>query len=80
MGIDVGALEDLLAEVRVEAELAVRTEYENTVIKLRQEVEDLMKARDMANNEWDKWRDAYNKMSADNEAFVDALKSVLYER
>lgn len=37
------ALDDLLAEVRIEAEVAVRTEYENEVNRLRAEVAELEK-------------------------------------
>lgn len=37
------ALDDLLAEVRIEAEVAVRTEYENEVTRLRAHVAELVK-------------------------------------
>jgi hypothetical protein len=72
------ALDALLAEVRVEAELAVRTEYENTVVSLRSIVKGLEDDLRIANADRDKWaaqvkklddrlirvRDALDKLSA----------------
>jgi hypothetical protein len=52
----VSALDNLLDEVRLEAEQAVRTEYENTVIELRSKLTATETALATATSEWEKWR------------------------
>ena len=72
------ALDNLLDEVRLEAEQAVRTEYENTVIELRAKVTELENERHSLQVSHDNWhalsqrledrllrtRDALDKLSA----------------
>lgn len=74
------ALENLLAEVRVEAEAAVRTEYENTVVSLRSIVKGLEDDLRIANGEWDKWRDAYNKLVKEHDDLVDRVAAAIGRR
>lgn len=50
------ALDNLLDEVRIEAEMAVRTEYENTVIELRARVTELENELHSVRVSHDNWR------------------------
>ena len=56
------ALDNLLDEVRLEAEQAVRTEYENTVITLRARVTELENERHSLQVSHDGWRATANKL------------------
>ena len=71
------ALDNLLDEVRLEAEQAVRTEYENTVIELRQSVRTMEESLAVSNSEWDKWRNAYNKLVKDYDALVERVQAAI---
>jgi hypothetical protein len=57
----VSALDNLLNEVRLEAELEVRTEYENTVVEQRARITELETALAVANNDREAWRSQANK-------------------
>ena len=56
------ALDNLLDEVRLEAEQAVRTEYENTVVELRARVTELENERHSLQKSHDGWRATANKL------------------
>jgi hypothetical protein len=71
------ALENLLAEVRVEAEVAVRTEYENTVVNLREQVGFLADSVASLELDRDQWYDAYQKLVADYDALVERVQAAI---
>ena len=55
------ALTNLLDEVRAEAEKAVRTDYENTVILLREDVAQLRLELEQMTKSNAQWRDSYHR-------------------
>jgi hypothetical protein len=71
------ALDALLAEVRVEAELAVRTEYENTVVQLRSIVAGLEDDLRIANADRDKWATYSKKLDDRIIRTRDALEKLV---
>lgn len=71
------ALENLLAEVRVEAEVAVRTEYENTVVKLRAENEDLLREIESLEAQADEMDARYIELDTQHSWLIGALHNLL---
>lgn len=71
------ALDNLLDEVRLEAEQVVRTEYENTVIELRGRVTDLEKEVTTLTKDRNLWRDAEKKIGAKYDDLLDTLGQVI---
>lgn len=67
------ALENLLDEVRIEAEMAVRTEYENTVIELRGQLKDLGAALAKAEGQARSWEVLAKKHQAELNGIKDTL-------
>lgn len=70
------ALDDLLAEVRVEAEIAVRTEYENTVVNLRAENEELIRECESLEAALFAAQDEYRELESNYVDVIDAVKKL----
>jgi uncharacterized coiled-coil DUF342 family protein len=71
------ALSRLLDEVRIEAEMAVRTEYENTVASLRNQLVEVGGQLATITKDRDRWRDAENRLSAKYDDLLDNLGALV---
>lgn len=71
------ALENLLDEVRLEAEQAVRTEYENTVVEQRARITELENELATITKDRDLWRNSEKNTSALYDELLDAVDGVV---
>ena len=71
------ALDNLLDEVRLEAKLAVQTEYENTVAEQRNQILELTTTLDTITKDRDKWREYGQNMAEEYDILVSDIRKRL---